>query len=105
KSYLNAHGIRLPKGFQLTGDQALPRIEKLHPWEPMQKVLLQQMLEELHHAEKRRKQLRAVMAREVLSDPNILKLVRIMGVRHIVAFAIAAVIGNIDRFPNHKKLV
>jgi transposase len=50
KSFLNGHGIRLPKGFQLTCDQALPRIEKLHPWESMQQVLLKQMLDELHAA-------------------------------------------------------
>src|SRR5690625_909216 len=105
KSFLSGHSIRLQKGFRLTCDRALSRIEKLHPWEPMQQVLLKQMLEELHAAEKRRKELRAVMAREVLSDPDILKLVRLMGVRHIVAFAIAAIIGDINRFANHKKLV
>lgn len=105
RSFLNSHGIRLPKGFRLTCDKALSRIERLRPWEPMQQVLLKQMVEELQAAEKRRKELRAVMARETLSDPNILKLVRIMGVRHIVAFAIAAVIGDINRFASHKKLV
>lgn len=105
KSFLSDHGVRLPKGFRLSCDKALPRIEGFYPWEPMQLILLRQMLEELQSAERRRKELRAVMAREVLDDPNILKLVRLMGVRHIVAFALAAVVGDINRFATHKKLV
>ena len=45
------------------------------------------------------------MAREVLEDPELLPLVRLMGVRHIVAYGIGAVIGDIHRFANPKKLV
>ena len=67
-------------------------------------MLLEQMFEELWAAEKRRKQLRALMAREVLEDPELLPLVRLMGVRHIVAYAIGAVVGDIHRFANPKKL-
>jgi len=105
KSFLSDHGVRLPKGFRLNTDKAYRRLEQLHCWEPIQSTLLRQMVEELHSAEARRKELRAAMAREVLTDPVMLKLVRLMGIRHIVAFALVAIIGDINRFPTHKKLV
>jgi len=65
KSYLSDHGLRLPKGFRLSDDKALPRIEALRSWQPIQSMLLRQIVEELHAAEARRKELRAAMAREV----------------------------------------
>jgi transposase len=105
KSYLSDHGVRLPRAFRLTDDKTLQRIAALHPWQPIQLILLRQIIEELQAAEARRKELRATMAKEVLSDPSMLKLVRLMGVRHIVAFALVAIIGDINRFQNHKKLV
>ena len=46
-----------------------------------------------------------VMAQEVASDPSLLRLMRLLGVRYIIAFAIAAVVGDITRFANPKKLV
>src|SRR5206468_1004773 len=74
-------------------------------WSALQSVLIEQMLAELKLADARRGQLSAVMAQEVAADPKLLRLVRLLGVRHIIAFAIAAVIGDIARFANPKKLV
>lgn len=51
------------------------------------------------------KKWRIVMAEDILSDPELLKMVRIYGLRHITVFALAAYIGNIARFSNPKKLV
>jgi transposase len=45
------------------------------------------------------------MAQEVAADPALLRLMRLLGVRYIIAFAIAAVVGDITRFANPKKLV
>jgi transposase len=67
--------------------------------------LLDEMLSELQLAEARRRRLVALMAQEVASDRSLLQLIRLLGVRHIIAFAIAAVIGDIARFANPKKLV
>ena len=105
RCYLNEHCVRLPRGFRLCHELALNRVLKMRDWNEQQRLLLQLRFDELDRAEKSRKQLRAVMAKEVLDNPQILKLVRLMGVRHIVAFAVAAVIGDIDRFANPKKLV
>src|SRR5258708_14119326 len=46
-----------------------------------------------------------MMAQEVANGPQLLGLVRLMGVRQIIACAIAAVVGEISRFANPKKLV
>lgn len=40
-----------------------------------------------------------------MQDPNLLKLMRLMGVAHIVAFSIGAIVGDISRFAKPKKLV
>jgi hypothetical protein len=45
------------------------------------------------------------MSQEVLTDPQLLSLVRLCGVRDKVAFALGAIIGDIHRFPKPKKLV
>ncbi len=105
KSYLNERCKRLPRGTALTRPTGRAWALGCRPWTAVQQMLLEHMFEELWAAERRRKQLRALMAREVLEDPQLLPLVRIMGVRHIVAYAIGAVVADIHRFANPKKLV
>jgi hypothetical protein len=63
------------------------------------------MLMELRHAEEQRAHWRSLIAQEVLSDPQLLSMVRLCGVREMVAFALGAIIGDIHRFANPKKLV
>ncbi len=74
-------------------------------WSALQRFLLEQMFEEYTLAQKRRKQLSRCMAQEVATDRELLQLMRLMGIRHIVAFALGAVIGDISRYANPKKLV
>jgi transposase len=105
RGFLNEHGKRAPRGTPLAQPKGRGWVLRCRAWTAVQQMLLEQMFEELWAAEKRRKQLRALMAREVLEDPELLPLVRLMGVRHIVAYGIGAVIGDIHRFANPKKLV
>jgi transposase len=105
KDFLNQHGVRLKKGVRLTQPRGAAPIHASHPWSPLQRLLLDEMLGELRTAEQRRRRLSALMAQEVAADPHLLALMRLMGVRHIVAFAIAAVVGDIARFATPKKLV
>ena len=105
KSFLNEHAVRLPKGLRLTQQSGRERVLALAAWSELQKVLLGQALDELAGAEKRRRELVALMAQEVAADPTLLRLLRLLGVRHIIAFAIAAVVGDVARFANPKKLV
>src|SRR5207248_8154809 len=48
---------------------------------------------------------RSLMAQEVLAEPHLLSMVRLCGVRDQVAFALGAIIGDIKRFANPRKLV
>ena len=45
------------------------------------------------------------MADEILRTPELLRMVRIFGLRHITVYALAAYIGKIERFRSPKKLV
>lgn len=60
---------------------------------------------ELRHAQEQRAHWNHLMAQEVFSDPLLLSLTRLTGIREIVAYSIGAIVGNIDRFPSPKKLV
>src|SRR5258708_37127 len=105
KAFLNEHRVRLKPGTRLTQPSGAKAVLTSYAWSPLQTLLLEEMLNELQAAEERRKRLSAMMAQEVASDPQLLALMRLMGVRHIIAFAIAAVVGEISRFANPKKLV
>src|SRR5438094_163754 len=69
-------------------------------WQGLEGPLLQ-----LHHTEQPRQQWRSLIAQEVLCDPQLLALVRLCGVREMIAFALGAFIGDIQRFAGPKKLV
>ena len=56
------------------------------------------MLLELRHADQQRTHWRSLIAQEVLADPQLLSIVRLCGVREMVAFALGAFIGDIQRF-------
>lgn len=104
RGFLNARRIRLPKGFKLTASNALEKLLGLRAWEPTQRLLLTQYHQALREAHLRRSQLREVMAAELIQCPSILRLIRLCGLRHVAAFALAAFIGDITRFANPRKL-
>ena len=60
---------------------------------------------ELRHAEEQRTHWRSLIAQEVLGDPLLLSMVRLCGVREMVAFALGALVGDIQRFAEPRKLV
>jgi hypothetical protein len=63
------------------------------------------MLMELRHAEEQRWHWRSLIAQEVASDPALLSLIRLYGVRDLIALALGAIIGDIQRFAQPGKLV
>lgn len=105
KSFLSDHGTRVPQRTRLTQQSGRERVMSLLPWSALQKVLLEQMLDEIAGADRRRRELSSVIAQAVVSDPALLRLLRLLGVRHIIAFAVGAVVGDVTRFANPKKLV
>ena len=105
-SYLSDNGVRLPPRTSLTHPTATEELlRKAHDWTPRQWQVLEGYLLELGHADAQRKHWRGLIAQEVAADPLLLSIVRLCGVRDLVAFAIGAIVGDIKRFTEPKKLV
>src|SRR2546426_5353065 len=106
RSYLSDNGVRLKKNTPLTKPtEAEAQIRKARQWSPRQWQVIEGMFMELRHAEQQRQHWRGLIAQEVLSDPQLLSIVRLCGVREMVAFALGAFVGDIQRFSHPKKLV
>src|SRR5215813_3368538 len=106
RSYLSDNGVRLKRRTSLAkATQAQQQIQKARQWSPRQWQVIQGMLMELRHASEQRKYWRRLIAQEVLCDPELLAIVRLCGVREIVAFALGAFVGDIKRFSEPKQLV
>ena len=107
RSYLSDNGVRLKKGTRLA--QPNPAVERLlrqaKPWSVHQWQIIQGMLMELRHADEQRRFWRSAIAQEVLGDPALLQIVRLCGVRDLIAFALGAIIGDINRFARPGSLV
>jgi len=106
-SYLSDQGVRLKKGTKLVGEpeKAEQQIRQAKDWSFAQWQLLEGLLMDLRHAEQQRAHWRSLIAHEVISDPMLLSIVRLCGVRDLVAFALGALIGDIKRFAEPRKLV
>jgi len=106
KSYLSDNGVRLKKGTPLTEPPiAQKQLRQLKEWSPRQWQVIEGLLMELQHAEAQRRHWRSLIAQEVLNDPLLLSLVRLCGVRDLIAFALGAIIGDIGRFAKPASLV
>lgn len=106
QSYLSDNGVRFSKGTPLAkGKAATEQLRKVNNWTPRQWQVIEGLLMELRHADEQRAHWRSLIAQEVLSDPQLLSIVRLCGVREMVAFALGALIGDIHRFAEPRKLV
>ena len=105
-SFLSDQGVRLKKGSKLTaaGD-AEELLRQSKAWTTGQWRIIEGLLLELRQADQARAHWRGIIAQEVLSDPLLLSLVRLCGVREVVAFGLGAIIGDIHRFAEPRKLV
>jgi transposase len=105
-SYLSDNGVRLKKGTHLVQvSQVEKQIRTTRDWSARQWQVIKILLEEVRHSNQQRQQWRGLIAQEVLSDPDLLALVRLCGVREMVAFTLGAFVGDIGRFNHPKKLV
>jgi transposase len=105
-SYLSDNGERVKKGTPLTQpNEAEAQLRKAREWSMRQWAVIEALLMELRHAEQQRKHWRSLIAQEVLADPLLLSLVRLCGVKDVIAFALGAFIGDISRFPRPRSLV
>jgi transposase len=102
RAFLNQHGVRVRHSISPKWAQHILAAAR---WTPLQEHTLRSYLEELRHAEEQRKGWHGLIAQEVLTDPKLLQLTRLLGIRDLTAFALGAVIGTITRFSSPKKLV
>jgi len=105
-AYLSDNGVRLKRGTRLTErPEAEQQIRQARQWSERQWQVIEILLADLCHADQQRRHWHRLIAQEVLAEPELLSLVRLCGVREIIAFALAAFIGDIQRFAHPKKLV
>jgi transposase len=103
RSYLSDQEVRLPAATDLLAAQT--QILAARDWSARQKQVLEGLLMELRHAQEQQAHWESLLAQEVLADPLLLSMVRLCGIRDKVAFALGAIIGDIQRFANPRKLV
>lgn len=107
-SYLSDNGVRADKRnlfLKRSLEQNTEWIRSAKQWSPSQWLVIEIQLHDLHHAMDTRQRWASLIAQEVAQDPILLSLVRLFGVREVVAFALGAVIGDIHRFADPSKLV
>jgi len=104
-SFLTGFNIKRPKGLRLTRASGQQWVLNARTWDDCEKLLLRQFFSDLRHHDAKRRELAALMAEEVMADAQLCRLLTLCGLRHITVFAIAAVVGDISRFRNPKKLV
>ena len=105
-SYLSDNGVRLKRGTRLTqAPEGETQLRGTKDWTARQWQVIEGYLLELRHAAQQQAHWRSLIAQEVLADPKLLELVRMCGVREMVAFALGALIGDISRFSKPGKLV
>lgn len=102
---LSQQCVRRPKGLSLKSPTAIDKLLALRSWSAMQEFVLREAVETFQMAENRRQRVCSRIAEEVAGDPQILKMIRLLGVRDKVAFALAAFIGPVGRFATPRKMV
>ena len=105
KSFLTSHGIRLGSGASVSDKTGQERVRQSAEWDAEQLMLIETMIADIDHAEEQRRKLVSHMAEIALDDDEMIKLMKLCGVGLIAAYKLMAVIGDIGRFANPKKLV
>jgi transposase len=105
-SYLSDNGVRLEASLRhLEPQAALAQIRQAKEWTASRWSIIESFMAELQAAGQVRQKWEQTMALEVISDPLLLSLTRLTGIRDITAYAIGAVIGDVTRFKRPKSLV
>jgi transposase len=104
KAYLNGHGIRLGKR-SLEEKSTSGWILQQRDWSELQKNILAEHFANITESKERRKRLYRLIATQMAADPAMMRCMKILGVGIISAFALLAVIGDIQRFRSPEKLV
>ena len=104
KGYLNQSTIRLNKR-SLKNLNTQTWVIKQREWSQAQSLLLKELFLEVAHTAEKRQQAHRMVCIEVSENDTMLALMNLLEIGIINAFALAAIIGDIRRFPDSKKLV
>lgn len=104
KAYLNGHGIRLGKR-SLEQKTTSAWILEQRDWSELQRNILAEHFANIEESKERRKRLYRLIAVEMAADPTMMRCMKVLGVGIVSAFALLAVIGDIQRFHSPEKLV
>jgi len=104
REYLSEHGVRLPKGVRVSRPGAEGVALAARDWGELERELIADLCAEVRHCEARRRRLRARMCEIISGDGRMLRLMKILGLNVVNAFALVAAVGDIGRFASPKKL-
>lgn len=104
KGYLNLFTVRPGKQGMETPAFAT-WLGRQREWTPLQQALLDDHLLQIKTQKARRDTLRRLIAQQISQEPLMLRLMKILGIGLINAFALLATIGDIHRFARPEQLV
>jgi len=104
RAFLNTWLLRLGKRNAET-DKSFEWILRQRNREGMERKILGELRAEMIHQSTRRKRLTQTICREVCTEPLMLRVMKILGIGPINAFALLAVVGDVSRFEAPAKLV
>ena len=103
-AFLDAHCLKRPRTLRLDQPEALTALLRLRSWSEVEQEILVELVSVYDAATTRRHTLETRIAKIVTTDKTLLRLTRLTGVRHVVAFALFAFIGDVHRFKTPKSL-
>jgi transposase len=104
KAYLNGRGIRLGKR-KPEDEKTLQWVLDQQQWSKLQSTIISEYFDSIAEARDRRKRLYDLIALEMAADPLMMRIMKLLGVGIVSAFALLAIIGDIHRFQSPNKLV
>ena len=104
KGYLTMFTIRPgSRGLHLESTRAWVQAQR--EWSPLQNELLATSFANLDNQAQTRKRLLLLVGKQLCSEPLMLRLMKLLGIGKINAFALMAIIGDVRRFDRPEKLV
>lgn len=104
KGYLNQSTVR-PGKQSMDSPAFATWLGRQRAWTPLQKALLDDHHLQIKTQKTRRDTLRRLIAQQISQEPLMLRLMQILGIGVINAFALLATIGDIQRFSRPEQLV
>ena len=104
-AFCSGHGLKLPMQSFRRKIASVRHDVLAHGWAPDETFQVETLLLEYEHSLALRERYEQRIVRIVSESPEMTRLMQLLGVRFIVAFALVAFVEDIHRFANPKKLV